>query len=130
MDHAETLSPFTPEEKNWAILAHVTNVAGVVMSAGLLSWLGPLMVMLVKGPESALVAQHSRETLNWCITLLCVKIIYVIFGFVTCTLGFYVGAPVLLAAWVISIYGGIKGGVMADKGEYYTYPFSHPFLKA
>ena len=120
---------FTAEEKNWAILAHVTNVAGVLLSAGFLAWLGPLVILLTKGSESRLVAQHARETLNWCLSALVAKVVFITLAIVTFGLGVLLLLPVLFLLWAISLYGGVMGGIKADRGEFYTYPLSHPFLK-
>ena len=57
----------TSEEKNWAIAAHV----GVFVAAWFaLGFLAPLLVMLVKGKDSAFVRRHAVESLNFQITLL------------------------------------------------------------
>ena len=119
----------TQEEKNWAILAHVTNAAGTLLSMGLLAWAGPLFIMLAKGPESRLVSDHSRETLNWAISLMLFNVALWII-----TVGsFFLLWPFTFVAGIIGtiigIYGGIQGGLHADRGEFYRYPFSFRFLK-
>ena len=57
----------TPEEKNWALAAHVGVFVAVWIAMG---FLAPLIVMLVKGNDSAFVRRHSVESLNFQISIL------------------------------------------------------------
>ena len=70
-DPSDTPAPGTApteNERTWGMLAHLSALAGVVV------WLlgcilGPLIVWIVRRDQSAFVAEHAREALNFNITV-------------------------------------------------------------
>ena len=59
----------TAEEKNWALAAHIGPLLVLLFTAGYLSFLVPLIILLVKGDESRFVGHHARQSLNFQLTL-------------------------------------------------------------
>lgn len=107
------------DEKLFGMLAHILGIVA--------GFLGPLIIWLIKKDESPFVNDQGKEGLNFQIT---VAIAYVI-GIVISFVGGIVFAPIscvgsLLcgAAWVCSLIFAIMGGLAANKGEAYRYPFA------
>ena len=99
------------DERLWIVLSHLSLFFGV----GILL---PLVVYLVKKEESAAVAFHAREALNFHISifiyvLACIPLLMIVVGFpLLIVLG--VGSPIL------SIVGAVRG----SSGEEFRYPLT------
>ncbi len=103
----------TPEERNWALAAHLgTFVAALVA----LAFLCPLVVMLTKGQESAFVRRHAVESLNFQISLL----IYLAVSAVLILL--LIGFLLMIAVGVFALVTVILASIKAANGEEYRYP--------
>ncbi len=105
------------EERNWALLAHLSAIAGVLL-AGLGIVLGPLVVWLIKREDSEFVADQAKEALNFNITML---------------LGYIAGAvliPVVVGLLILPVLGllhlvlMIVAMIRASEGVRYRYPFA------
>jgi uncharacterized protein len=109
-------------ERTWGMLAHLSALAGLVMPLlGIV--LGPLVVWLARRDDSAFVALHAKEALNFNISVL--------IGAVICTLlmlvfvGILLGTALFIAWLVLTLIAAIK----ASEGEIYRYPFSLRLIK-
>src|SRR5687767_592209 len=72
------------DERTWSLMAHLSALAGL-LGVPLGHVLGPLVVWLVKKDQSAVVAAHAKEALNFQITvtiagLVCIPLIFVCVG--------------------------------------------------
>src|SRR3990167_9418358 len=72
------------EEQNWAMICHLSAVAGFALPFGNL--LGPLIVWLIKRSEMPMVEFHGKEALNFQITvtiaaIISMLLIFVLIGF-------------------------------------------------
>jgi uncharacterized Tic20 family protein len=101
------------EERNWALAAHVGTFVAAWFAMG---FLAPLVIMLVKGKDSAFVRAHAVESLNFQISLLIYLVISAILAFVL--IGFVLLAVVGIFALVVIILATVK----AANGEEYRYP--------
>ena len=104
------------DERTWALFAHLSALAGFVFPFGNL--LGPLIVWQVKKNEMPFVDEQGKEALNFQITVTLAAI--VCFVLMVVVIGFFLLFAVGIAALVLTIIGGIK----ANAGEHYEYPFS------
>lgn len=112
---APGVMPLSPaESRQWAMLAHVGGI--------ILGFVGPLIVMLVFGPRDGFTKDQAVEALNFQITL----IIGYIIGFVVTAVTFI---PLSLVVWVAALVLGILGGLAANKGQAYRYPFALRLVK-
>lgn len=108
--------PMAPtEERTWAGAAHW---GALVASIVALAFLGPLLVLLVKGRESAFVRRHAVESLNFQLSVL----IYGLVSLVLCLL--LIGFLLLVALGVAWLVLTIIGAVRASSGEDYRYPLT------
>jgi uncharacterized Tic20 family protein len=110
----------TADEKTWGMLAHLSALIAALFG---FPFLGPLIVMLTKGKESAWVDQHAKEALNFQITVTIA--LWVAAASIFCLVGLVLTPLVGLAALVLTILAGIK----ANNGEMYRYPATMRLVK-
>src|SRR6478672_8340674 len=109
VNYAAPPTQLSPEdEKLWATLTHV---GGIVFH-----WLAPLVAYLVLKDRGPFVRWHTRQALNFQLTVL---LAYIVGGVLTIV---FVGIFIVLAAVVINIVFGIVAAIAANRGEFYKYP--------
>ena len=106
------LIPPTSDEKTMALLAHVLTFVFPLLA--------PLVIYLIKKDESDFVRYHSRESLNFQITLIIVCIILVLT---------IVGILLLWIVGIIDVIFVIIATIRASEGKLYKYPFSIRLIK-
>jgi uncharacterized Tic20 family protein len=110
------------EERNWAVLAHLSALLGlVVWAAGIL--LGPLIVWLVKRDTLPFVNDQAREALNFQITVFLAGIVCTALIFVL------IGIPLLVALGLFDLVFVIIAAVKANEGVAYRYPICLRLIK-
>ena len=120
MSKDDAVSPPLPvyepndDERTWGMLAHVSCF--VASALGGMSFLGPLIVWLVKKEQSPFVADQAKEALNFQLAGLLVAIVLVW----TCII------PIVIVVGMI-IYS-IIGAMEANKGIAYRYPYTIRFI--
>jgi len=107
------LSP--ADEKLWATLTHVGGI--------LFHWLAPLIAYLVLKDRGPFVRWHTRQALNFQLTMLIAYVVGIVLCFV------FIGIFVLLAALVLNIVFGILAAMAANRGEFYRYPLAIEFVR-
>lgn len=100
----------TQDERTWALLAHVLSIVG--------SFIAPLVIWLVKKEDSAFVAEHARESLNFQIT---VAIASIAASALICV---GIGALLLPVIAVADLVLVILATLKAGEGEPYRYPLT------
>jgi uncharacterized protein len=105
----------TPDERTWGGAAHWSSLVAAFVA---LAFLGPLLVLLVKGNESPWIRRHSVESLNFQISIL---IYALISGLLLLVLIGFVLLPLVGLFWLIFT---IIGSVKASNGEDYRYPLT------
>jgi uncharacterized Tic20 family protein len=129
MSENDTLPPSPPQappppasgegsndERTWGLLAHLSALSGFVVPFG--SVLGPLIVWQVKKNEMPFVDDQGKEALNFQITLFLEVLVACLLMFVL--IGFLLLPAVLLYGLVMTIIGGVQ----ANNGVRYRYPFT------
>ncbi|WP_153800062.1 DUF4870 domain-containing protein [Foetidibacter luteolus] len=104
--------PPTQDEKTLALISHVLAI--------FIPFFAPLIIYLVKKDESSFIAAHSRESLNFQITLVIVYIICII------TL---IGWLLIWPIYILSVLLCILATIRASEGKLYRYPFTIRFIK-
>lgn len=99
----------------WAMLCQLSGI--------FISFIGPLIVMLVFGPRNAFVKKESTEALNFQITV----IIGYIIGFVLTIV--VIGIFVVMAVAIVSIIFMIIAAIKNNQGVEYRYPICIRFVK-
>jgi uncharacterized Tic20 family protein len=87
------------------------------------SFLGPLIVWLVKKDEYSYVDEQGKEALNFQITVVLASFVAGLLTFVC------IGVVLLPAIWIVDIVFCIIAAVAVNKGEHYRYPLSLRLIK-
>lgn len=96
------------------MLAHILG--------GVTNFLGPLIIWLIKKDESPFVNDQGKEALNFQITVAIGYVAALILGFIPIVQ--CLAALLYPALWVAGLVFGILGGLEANKGKAYRYPFA------
>ena len=102
------------DEKTMGMLSHILGAVTC--------FVGPLIIWMIKKDESPFVNDQGKEALNFQITVVIAYVVSIIMGFipvVQCVA--FVFYP---AVWVASLVFSILGGLEANKGNAYRYPFA------
>lgn len=108
-------APLSPaESRQFAMFGHLGGI--------ILGFLGPLIVMLVWGPRDGFTKDQATEALNFQITLL-------IGYLVSFVLVFIIPFPLSWIVWLAGLIFAVLGGLEANKGVAYRYPFALRLVK-
>ena len=105
----------TQDERTWAWISHAGCFVGAAVA---MAFLVPLVIMLVKGGDSAFVRRHAVESLNFQITTLIYAVVCVVLAFLL------VGLVLLVVLGVFYVVVVVLATVRAANGEDYRYPLS------
>jgi len=105
----------TDDDKTMGLLAHLLGV--------LLSFVGPLIIWLMKKDQSPFVDDQGKEALNFQIMLL---IGYIVAG---ATSFICIGVLIAPAVWIFGIIFGIIAAMKAKEGIAYRYPVNLRLIK-
>lgn len=115
------------DDRVLAVLAHLSPIIAFVLSAGWLSFLGPLLIWFFFRDRSDLVRNAAATAFNFHITVWVAVIIGWICAFTVVLL------PFAIVLWVLAVGAqvifSILGAVRANRREIYKYPFQVPILK-
>lgn len=112
----QPVQPMSPsDEKLWATLVHIGGIFFGVIPA--------LIGYLVLKDRGPFVRAHTQTALNFQLTMLIATFVGIITSFIL------IGFLVLMAVGVVIIVFSIIAAVKANKGEYYVYPMTIPFIK-
>jgi uncharacterized Tic20 family protein len=116
----------TSEERTWAMVTHLGPLVVSFFSAGLLCFMVPLVIYLVKREESEFIGDQAKESLNFRITWF---MLYLVLTPITIVLiltgiGICIAVPMLLAAWVLEVVFAIVATAQAMDGVRHRYPLT------
>lgn len=103
------------EERMWAMFAHLSGI--------IFGFLGPLVIWLIQKDKMPFVNDQGKEALNWQLTLLIAAFAAMILSFIG------IGVLLFPIIWIAAIVFGILGGVKANEGTAYRYPFRIELVK-
>jgi uncharacterized Tic20 family protein len=107
----------TADERQWALLAHLSGL--IASFLGGMSFLGPLIIWLIKKDQSAFVADQAKEALNFQIAVTIALVVSFAIGAATC-IGFLLIPVVGIGSLVFAIIAAME----ANKGVVYRYPYT------
>ncbi len=111
----------TGDERSMAIVAHVSTLVAMIISAGWLSFVGPLVVWALYKNKSEFVRRSAAGALNFNLGMWLMSIVGWICIFTV--VGAIIGIPLLIFSAVAQVICHIIGAVKANRGELYRYPF-------
>ena len=118
----------TPDERNLAMLSHLSALGGLIFLGGL-GFIGPLIIYLVQKEKSQFVTFHARDSLNQQLTLLLFNLVcgmLLIIGSFLC-IGFLMIFPIIIAI-ITSIIFEILACIQASRGEWTKIPITIPLV--
>ncbi len=131
-----TSTVLSDEDKNWAMFAHLcTFIAAIIPMANVI---GPIVIRMTRGKESAFVKNHANTVLNFQITffllaIVCIPVMLVPMIFIEKSglfaIPMVIGVVAILAMAICSIVFSIIGAIRARDGREYSYPLSLRILK-
>lgn len=102
------------DDRTMAMLCHLLGIVGFI---------GPLIIWLIKKDESPVVNQHGKEALNFQLSILVYSIGAWISAFIL------IGFLLMPAVGIFSLVMVIISAVKANKGEEVRYPLCIRFIK-
>lgn len=113
--------PTTKDDRTWAMLCHLSGLAGYVIPLG--NIFGPLIVWMIKKDQSWFVDDQGKEALNFQISLTIYLVVAIIAIFVL--IGIVLIPIIAVAGLVFMIVAAVK----ANEGVGYRYPLTIRFIK-
>ena len=114
------------DDKTLAVLAHLSPLIALVLSAGWLSFLGPLIVWLIWRDRGGLVRNAAATSFNFNITIWLAFVIGWICVFTIILIP--VALILFFVPGVLQLIFSILGAMKASRGEAFRYPFQVPIL--
>lgn len=114
--HSGSTGAESAEERNWAMLGHLSSLAGLVVPLG--NVLAPLVVWQIKKDTMPFASEQAKEAVNFNITVTLAAIVSSIL--IVVLIGFLLLAVVGVAWLVLTVMAGMA----ASRGETYRYPFT------
>ena len=122
MEPTATSTSSSSNIRMWCVLAHATALAGFFVPwAGHI--VGPLIVWLAKRADSPEIDAHSKESLNFQISML----IYNAIAAILCLV--LIGFVILGLLHILNIIFVIIASVQASEGKLYRYPLAIRLIK-
>jgi uncharacterized Tic20 family protein len=125
-------STISAEERQWAMFAHLSALAGGVLTGAIGGWgffIGPLVIWQMKKDTMPFVADQAKEALNFNITVSAIMLVLMILGFVTLGIGFLITGPLMLLVGIAALVFIIIAAMKANQGERYRYPMTLRLVK-
>lgn len=120
-DSQQPLNQPGQNARQWAMFCHCSAFFGLIFPFGNL--LGPLIVWQLKRESDPFIDAQGKEALNFQITVAIAAMVSVLLMVVV------IGFPLLLLVGVGALVLTIIGGVKANEGRDYRYPFTWRLLK-
>ena len=113
--------PVSGEERTASILAHLSAIIAAIVTAGWLSFIGPLIIWAMYKDRSPLVRQAAAGAFNFNVGLCVMNIVAWICVFTVILIP--VALVLFFIANILLFVFHIIAAVKASKGEVYHYPF-------
>lgn len=108
-----------------SMISHLGGGIATFVSGGMLGFVVPLILMSTKGKESPFVNDQSKEALNFNLVMVIAFVVATMLSIVTCGIGAILYFPIS----IVGLIFGVIGGMAANKGEAYKYPFNLRLIK-
>ena len=121
LDLSKTEPGPSREARQWAMFCHFSAFLGMWFPFG--SLIGPLILWQVKRESDPFIDDQGKEALNFQITVAIAWLVCMVLAFAV--IGFFLMIALAIATVVLTTIGGIK----ANKGIAYRYPFTWRLVK-
>ena len=120
------------EERQWAMFAHLSALAGGLLTSAVGGWgffLGPLVIWLMKKDTMPFVADQAKEALNFNITVSAIFVALLILTVLTLGIGALLTVPVMLIVGLGALVLIVMAAIKANDGIAYRYPLTLRLIK-
>lgn len=111
------------DDKVMGVLAHLSAPIAFIVSAGSLSFLGPLIIWFLYKDRSPFVRQAAAGSFNFNLAFWAVSVVLVVITLVTFFVALPITLPLEIIVFLVAAWSHIKGAIKAGQGEPYKYPF-------
>lgn len=117
-------SPSMPDgdEKTMMYLAHLSAPVAFLVSAGWLSFVGPLIIWYLYKDKSAAVRHAAAGAFNFNITMTLISWALWLSVFVTLGVGLLWAVPGWIFLFILQVVAHLRGVMKTSAGEVYDYP--------
>ncbi|HEY0503517.1 MAG TPA: DUF4870 domain-containing protein [Lysobacter sp.] len=125
-------SGIVADQRQWAMFAHLSAILGAVLTSGIGGWgtfLGPLIIWLLKKDTMPFVDDQAKEALNFNITVAIVFFALWVLVFITLGIGFLIAIPAWIVIGIAWLVFTIIAAIKANDGVAYRYPFTMRLVK-
>ena len=130
---ASVESGISAEERQWAMFAHLSALAGGIVTAGWAGsigcFLGPLIIWMVKKDTMPFVDDQAKEALNFNITVAIIFFVLWAVTFLTLFIGGVLTVPLMVIVGIAWLVLTVIASIKANQGERYRYPFTLRLVK-
>lgn len=123
----------TAEEKQWAMFAHLSALAGGLITSGWAGnigfFIGPLVIWLMKKDTMPFVADQAREALNFAITVSIAFLALMLLTVLSLGIGALLTVPLMMVIGITALVLCIIAAIKANGGVAYRYPFALRLVK-
>ena len=110
------MQAITQQERSWAMLIHLSGLAGFIIPFG--NIVAPLILWLMKKDQSIFINDQGKEALNFQIT-------YTLYAIAAGLLIFLlIGLLLLPLVGIVALILIFVAGIRANEGTYYRYPLT------
>jgi len=121
------------DERQWALFAHLSILLGGLLTTGwafsIGSFIGPLVIWLVKKDTMPFVSDQAKEALNFAITLSIVCFALLLLTILSLGIGALITIPVLMCIAIAALVLVIIAAIKANEGVAYRYPATLRLIK-
>ncbi|WP_404382019.1 DUF4870 domain-containing protein [Knoellia locipacati] len=111
------------QQRQWGMLSHLIPLIAMVLSAGLLGFVGSLIIYVMYKDRGAFVRQHAANSLN--IQIMTGIVLLISFPLMLVLVGFVTYFIALAIAFVLHIIGALR----ANEGQQWNPPLTPSFVK-
>lgn len=117
----------TGEERTWAVLGHLAAIVAAVISAGWLSFVGPLVIWAIYKDRSVFVRQAAAGSFNFNLAVWAAIVVGWVMFFTVILI------PVAIIVWGVAVVAAlvfhVRAAMAANRGELYRYPWGITVLR-
>jgi uncharacterized protein len=120
------------EEKQWAMFAHLSSILVGLLTCVIGGWgtfIGPLIIWLVKKDSMPFVADHAKEALNFNIMVSVIFLLMYMLTIVTFGFGALLALPISIVVGIGALIFTIMAAIKANDGQNYRYPLNIRLIK-
>ncbi len=117
------------EERQWAMFAHLSALVGGIVTTGWGSFIGPLVIWMVKKDTMPFVDDQAKEALNFNITVGIIFLALLLMSIMTLGIGLILAIPLWIIAGIAWLVFTIIASIKANEGVAYRYPLTMRLIK-